>query len=264
MADIGAIFLNQLLCELIQAIEGVTGICDLVWLESKPLNNVQNRIEVLLLLLLRIRVVVAEEADTVVVLSETEVDGNGLGVANVQVTVRLGWESCPYVLNWLLVVDFFQPAFGEYARRCGGLGGLLGRVALLFRAKRGSSSVLCLLSLSSGLLGCLLEGSLGGSQYCRSCDSSEWVTLEGPFSSPSAGGAVGFSVTSAMLSVFSLGIYRPKSLSLWRGSASLKLFDVVMDFLMFAITMAGHRWLSHVLPALVLFGSWRRRPSIRV
>jgi hypothetical protein len=104
MANIGSIPPYQLLGQLVQAIEIVAAMCDLVWLKTKPVNDVQDTREELFVLLLRIRVVVAEEADSIVMLCESKVDSDSFAVPNVQIAIWLRWETSPYVLHWFQIV----------------------------------------------------------------------------------------------------------------------------------------------------------------
>jgi hypothetical protein len=59
VADIGLLETYQLFCEVIQFLEVVAGVCNLVRLEAKPLDGVENGLEVNFFLGLRICVVVS-------------------------------------------------------------------------------------------------------------------------------------------------------------------------------------------------------------
>ncbi len=61
--------------------------------EAEPVDGVDDRVDVFLLFLLRVGVVEAQVADAAVLLGEPEVEGDALGVADVQVAVRLGRKA---------------------------------------------------------------------------------------------------------------------------------------------------------------------------
>ena len=61
--------------------------------EAEPADRVDDRVDVLLLFLLRVGVVEAQVADAAVFLRQPEVEGDALGVADVQVAVRLGRKA---------------------------------------------------------------------------------------------------------------------------------------------------------------------------
>lgn len=146
MANVGPIPPNQLLRQLIQSVKVVTGISDGSRLEAQPLDNVPNRLEVLLFLTSRVGIVVSQITLASMVLGESKVDGNSLAVTDVQVTVRFWRESSDNALLGPLVVHLVQETLLEHLLgvrrgsglllrfgRCGALGllGLLGRLLLL-------------------------------------------------------------------------------------------------------------------------------------
>ena len=62
-------------------------------MKAEPLNITQDRIDILLILLDGISVVKANVADTAILLGNAEVHTNRLGMADVEVAVRLRWEA---------------------------------------------------------------------------------------------------------------------------------------------------------------------------
>ena len=62
-------------------------------LESQPLDVVLYTFDVFGILLRGVRIVKAQVALATILLCQPKIDGNGLGVADVQVAVRLGWEA---------------------------------------------------------------------------------------------------------------------------------------------------------------------------
>lgn len=122
----------------------VTGISDSSRLETQPLDNVPNRLKVLLFLTSRVGIVVTQITLAPVVLGETEVDGNSLAVTDVQVTVGFRRESGGNALLGPFVVDLVQEAFLEHLLGVGRGGGFL-----LCLDRCGTLGLL-------GLFGCLL------------------------------------------------------------------------------------------------------------
>ncbi|OIQ70774.1 hypothetical protein GALL_476120 [mine drainage metagenome] len=61
--------------------------------ESQPAHRVQNGIDVFLVFLFRVGVVEAQVADATIVLRQTEVQADALGMADMQITVRLGRKA---------------------------------------------------------------------------------------------------------------------------------------------------------------------------
>ena len=76
-----------------QLLEVVAGIVDICPLESQPLDIVLDTLDILCIFFDRVGVVEAEVANTAIFLGESEVNGNSLGMADVQVSVWLWWES---------------------------------------------------------------------------------------------------------------------------------------------------------------------------
>jgi len=89
--------------------------------EAEPADLVDDRVDVLLLFLLRVGVVEAQVADAAVLLRQPEIEGDALGVADVQVAVRLGRKA------------------GADPRRVGGRAGLMGGIAR--RAGKGTRRI---------------------------------------------------------------------------------------------------------------------------
>src|SRR5262249_45755343 len=78
---------------LIELFEVVRGVVQAVPLEAEPAHVVHDVIDVLLLLLCRVGVVEPEVALSAVFLGGAEVEADRLGVADVQIAVRLGREA---------------------------------------------------------------------------------------------------------------------------------------------------------------------------
>lgn len=95
----------------------VTGVCDLVRLEAKPFNHLSDRREIYLLLFRWVRIIVSQEANAIVIFGEAKVDGNGFRMTDMEEAIGLRRESCPDVLDFLLFVGSFEPAFSEDAGR---------------------------------------------------------------------------------------------------------------------------------------------------
>jgi len=91
---VGVPALDQRLGELVEPVEVIGGVVlVLAPLEAEPLRRVLDGVDVLLLLLDRVGVVEAQVADAAVLPGEAEVEADRLGVAEVQVAVRLGRKA---------------------------------------------------------------------------------------------------------------------------------------------------------------------------
>ena len=93
MADICAITLDEVLCELVEAVEVITGVGLTHRCKAQPCHNLPNGIVVPLLLAFWVGIVKAQDALAAVVLGKSKVDCDGLAVADVEISVRLGRES---------------------------------------------------------------------------------------------------------------------------------------------------------------------------
>ena len=94
VVDIGLAGLDQLLGPLVELLEVVGGVKQvLAPVEAEPAHVALDRVDVLLLLLGRIGVVEAQVAAPAELLGDAEVQADRLGVADVQVAVRLGRKA---------------------------------------------------------------------------------------------------------------------------------------------------------------------------
>lgn len=154
MADVGSILLNQVLSQFVQPIKVVAGVGDVKGLEPQPLDDIPNRLEVLLFLPGGVGIVVPQITLAPVIFGESKVDGNGLAVPDVQIAVGLGRESGHNaVLDGSLVVDLVEETLLEH------LFGVIRGRGLLFGLGIGLFSLLGRLWFILFLL--LLQGFLG-------------------------------------------------------------------------------------------------------
>ena len=93
MTDVCLVPTDKLNCQRVQAIEVIARVRDLPRLETQPSHCLKDTFEVLGFLRLRIRVVVPQIAPTAVMCGIPEVDHDRLGVSDVQIAVRFGWET---------------------------------------------------------------------------------------------------------------------------------------------------------------------------
>ena len=93
MADVCAITLDEVLCELIETIEVIAGVGLTHRCKAEPCHNLPNGIVVPLLLAFWVGVIEAQNALATVVLCKSKVYRDGLAVTDVEVSVGLGWES---------------------------------------------------------------------------------------------------------------------------------------------------------------------------
>ena len=93
--------------------------------EAEPVDGLDDRVDVLLLFLLGVGVVEAQVADAAVIGREAEVEADALGVADVQIAVRLGRKARPdarRIGRRRGVVGGIARRSGETARAVGALG----------------------------------------------------------------------------------------------------------------------------------------------
>lgn len=95
-------------------------------LETKPRNDIPDRLKVLLLLTSRIGIIKAQIANTAVELRKPEINSNSLAVPDVQIPVGLRGEPRDDVLLGALVVDLVQEADAEHLLRVDWLRGFVG------------------------------------------------------------------------------------------------------------------------------------------
>jgi len=94
IVHIGQALVDELDREVVQGIEIIRGPAHrAVPLETEPAHVILDGLRVFLALLLRVGVVEAQVAGALVILREAEVQADRLGVADVQITVRLGREA---------------------------------------------------------------------------------------------------------------------------------------------------------------------------
>jgi hypothetical protein len=110
VANVGAILLNQVLGQFVQAIKVVAGVGNPDRLESQPRDNLLNGIKVLSLLARRIGIVKAENASSVMEFCKAKVDGQRLAVPNVKIALD--------------IVSFLYPELGESNALTLGSGGI--------------------------------------------------------------------------------------------------------------------------------------------
>ena len=96
LVDICAVSHYAPLGKVPQLLEIVARIAYLAPLESEPFDILLNGANKFHVLLLGVGIVETQVAYTVIFLCHSKVDGNGLCVANVQVSVRFGRETCLY------------------------------------------------------------------------------------------------------------------------------------------------------------------------
>ncbi len=94
--DICLTFPDQFQGEVPQLLEIVGRIVDVPPLVTQPFDILQDGVNIFHILLHRVGVIEAEVADTAIFLCNPEIDADGLGMAYVQVTVRLGREAGLY------------------------------------------------------------------------------------------------------------------------------------------------------------------------
>ena len=85
------------LIELLEVIRRVIEVT--VPVVAEPAHVALDRVDVLLLFFGRVGVVEAQVAAAAELLRHAEVERDRLGVANVEIAVRLGWEACDHVGN---------------------------------------------------------------------------------------------------------------------------------------------------------------------
>ncbi len=123
--DVGLAVVDQPQRELEELLEVVRRVEELVGpVESEPAHVFHDRVDVLDVFLGRIGVVEAEMADAAVLLRQAEIQADALGVPDVQIPVRLGWEAGDDASVVLLrtkvvfddVADEVRRAFSGHAR----------------------------------------------------------------------------------------------------------------------------------------------------
>ena len=105
--DIRETVLNELLGPQVELVEVVGSVVFRRPLEAQPLDVLADGVHIFGVFLHGIRVVKAEVGLSAIFLSNTEVQTDGLGVADMQVTVRLWWESRLYSAIVLPVLNVF-------------------------------------------------------------------------------------------------------------------------------------------------------------
>ena len=91
---IGQALLDQLDCILVQLLEIIRCPAHLaVPLEAQPAHILLDRLRIFLAFLFRVGVVEAQVAFAVVILRQAEIQADGLGMADMQIAVRLGREA---------------------------------------------------------------------------------------------------------------------------------------------------------------------------
>ena len=125
VADVGLALGDQLdgpLVELLKIVRGV--ILAVAPVESEPTDILLDRLDVLDLFLARIGVVEPEVAQpALVLLGDSEIQADRLGVSDVEISVRLGWESGMHATLVLARLDVLGDDRPDEIDRCGGLGG---------------------------------------------------------------------------------------------------------------------------------------------
>jgi hypothetical protein len=92
--DVGVACFDQALCRAVHEIEIIAGVIEIgAPVEAQPLHRADDGIDVLLLFFFRVGVVEAQVAGAAVALRQPEVEADRLGVADVQIAVRLRREA---------------------------------------------------------------------------------------------------------------------------------------------------------------------------
>ena len=108
VVDIGEAFLDELFCKVIELVEVVRSVeLAVAPAEAEPADVVLDGIDVLDIFLRRIRVVEAQVAEAAILFGEAEVQADGLRMADMQVAVRLGWESRVDACRIFAVLEVF-------------------------------------------------------------------------------------------------------------------------------------------------------------
>src|SRR5882672_7270830 len=108
IVDIGLAVFNQLDRPFIKLIEIIGGVEETIPMEAEPLYVGLDGINVFGFFFRRIRIVEAEIGFAAELVGEAEVEADGLGMADVQVSVGLGWEArlhAAFVFIGLQVVE---------------------------------------------------------------------------------------------------------------------------------------------------------------
>src|SRR5262249_23312733 len=131
---------DQQLGELVEALEVVGGVEEVGSpVEPEPADVLLDRVDVLDVLLERVRVVEAKGADAAELLRDAEVQADGLGVSDVEVAVRLGWEpgdDAPVLPGVEIVRDDVTDEIGRRGRRTGSVR-VVGHGGLYLADRRG-------------------------------------------------------------------------------------------------------------------------------
>ena len=124
---------DQVFGHVVQLVEVVAGIvqvfCLLLPAETQPLDRIDDRVDVFLLFLFRIGVVEAQVAAAAVIAREAEIEADRLGMADVQVAVRLGREAGDHIRQAVALIgaglqvglDDRAQEVGSGRSACGGL-----------------------------------------------------------------------------------------------------------------------------------------------
>ena len=118
VVDVGQPLLDEDDGPLVELVEVVRCIALQRPVEAEPVDVALDRIDILDVLLDGVRVVEAQVALAAVFLGQTEVDADALGVADVQVAVRLGREARLYA-GFALGDRLFDDLFEEVQRLLG-------------------------------------------------------------------------------------------------------------------------------------------------
>src|SRR5574340_1181827 len=93
--------------------------------ETQPSDGIAYRIDIFLLFLFRIRVIEAQMAHAVIIAGQAEIEADALGMADMQVAVGFGRETCfDPAMPLAGAVVFFNNAANEIRSGWGGVAGL--------------------------------------------------------------------------------------------------------------------------------------------
>ena len=117
LVDVGLTTFDQFYGKIPKLLEVIGSVVFVTPLVAKPLDVLFDGIDVLHVLLGGVGVVEAQVAHAAVLCSDAEVEADGLGVANVEVTVRLWGKTCLHASAVLAVTEvFFHLRFNEIER----------------------------------------------------------------------------------------------------------------------------------------------------
>jgi len=115
--DISLSGFDQLHRPLIELVEIVGGVIQSLPLEAEPLHVLHDRVDVLGLFLFGVRVIETQVGVSTEFVGEPEVEADRLGVADVKVSVRLGWEARLYTSFVLVRLQVFNELIADKIRR---------------------------------------------------------------------------------------------------------------------------------------------------